>query len=75
MNTLLNELWYQMMLMYLIHSPYGQKHGYSTHEDMIAHFKHRQRLEMRIINELISDKAIILPAKEWKIDDICRHFM
>lgn len=65
-----NELWYQIMQEYLIHSPYGEKHGYCTFEDMITHFKHRQQLEMRIIREVIGDRAIILPAKEWKIDEI-----
>lgn len=65
-----NELWYQMMLEYLIHSPYGRKHGYSVFEDMIAHLRHRQQLEMRIIREIIGDRAIILSAKDWNIDEI-----
>ena len=65
-----NELWYQMMLEYLIHSPYGEKYGYSTFEDMIAHFRHRQQLEMRIIREVIRDSAMVLPAKEWDINEI-----
>lgn len=60
----------KMMSEYLTHSPYGNKHGCSTFEDMINHFKRRQRLEMHIIREIISDNAIILPAKEWKIDEV-----
>ena len=65
-----NELWYQMMLEYLMHSPYGKRHGYSTFEDMITHFKHRQQLEMRIIREIIGDRAVILSAKNWTVDEI-----
>lgn len=65
-----NELWYQLMFQYLIHSPYGVKHGYRTFEDMITHFKHRQGLEMHIIKEIVGDNAVILPAKEWKIDEL-----
>lgn len=65
-----NEVWYQMMMEYLIHSPYGEKHGYGTFEDMIAHFKHRQQLEMRIIKEILGDRSIVLFAKDWKIDEI-----
>lgn len=65
-----NELWYSMMLEYLIHSPYGERHGYSTFEDMISHFRHRQQLEMRIIREVVGDRAVILPSKEWKTEDI-----
>ncbi len=65
-----NELWYSLLLKYLIHSPYGKQHGYSTFEDVIAHFRHRQQLEMRVIREVIGDRAVVLPSKEWEMDDI-----
>lgn len=65
-----NELWYSMMLEYLIHSPYGTQHGYGAFEDMIAHFKHRQQLELRIIREILGEHAMILSAKNWKTEDI-----
>ena len=42
-----NELWYQMMLEYLVNSPYGRKHECSAFEDMISHFKHRQELNLK----------------------------
>ena len=63
-----NELWYQMMLEYLINSPYGKKQGCSTFEDLINHFKHRQTLELRLIKEVIGKSAVILPAKEYDIN-------
>lgn len=69
-DNLGNEMWYPLMLEYLIHSPYGKKYGYSTFEDMIAHFRHRQQLELRIIKEVIAGRAIILPAKGWDIEKI-----
>ncbi len=62
-----NPLWYGMMLQYLINSPYGTAHGYSDFKDMVEHFTHRQNLEMRIIKEVVGDKAVIIPAKSWKI--------
>lgn len=62
-----NELWYGLMLEYLIHSPYGRSHGMKVFEDMIAHFRHRQQLELRIINEVVREHAIVLPAKEWEM--------
>lgn len=65
-----NEMWYQLMLQYLIHSPYGEKHQYNDFEDMIAHFKHRQQLELRIIREVVGDRAVVLEAKEWKMEEI-----
>lgn len=67
-----NELWYPMMLQYLIHSPYGAKHGYQSFDDMISHFMHRQKLELRIIKEVIGDNIVILPAKKWNIDELLR---
>lgn len=68
-----NKTWYNIMLEYLINSPYGNEHNYRKFDDMITHFKHRQCLEMRIIREVIGDKAIILPAKNWKINEIIIH--
>lgn len=65
-----NELWYQMMLEYFVKSPYGEKNGCSSFEDMINHFKHRQKLELRIIREVLGDNAVVLPAKEWEIEEV-----
>ena len=59
-----NEVWYELMLNYLIASPYGQQQGYSNFEHMISHFKHRQELEMRIVRDIIGDKAIVVTAEE-----------
>ena len=68
-----NEMWYNLMLQYLIHSPLGEKCGYSTFEDMISHLKHRQQLELRVIREVIGEKAVIFKSKEWEIEEIWRH--
>ena len=65
-----NEMWYNLMLQYLIHSPLGEKSRYSTFEDMITHFKHRQQLELRVIREVIGDKAVLLKSKEWELETI-----
>ena len=65
-----NEMWYPLMMNYLKDSPYGKKHGYEGFEDMVAHFRHRQMLEMRVIKEVLGECAIVLPAKEWKLEDI-----
>lgn len=65
-----NEIWYSLMCEYFIHSPYGEKHGCSTFEDMIAHFRHRQELELRIIREMLGERAVLLPAKDWKIEEV-----
>ena len=65
-----NEMWYNLMIQYLIHSPLGQKEGYSTFEDLIAHLKHRQELELRVIREVIGENAVLLKSKEWKLEEV-----
>lgn len=65
-----NQLWYDLMLKYLIHSPYGIRQGCQGFEDLVNHFRHRQRVELRIINEVVREQAVILPAKEWKIEEV-----
>ncbi|MDE6675222.1 MAG: hypothetical protein K2K19_10505, partial [Acetatifactor sp.] len=59
-----NQLWYSLMMEYLVNSPYGKVHEYKDFEDLISHLKHRQQVELRIIREIIGDRAAILPAKE-----------
>lgn len=66
------EVWFQMMLEYFVNSPYGQKYGCSTEEDLIAHFMHRQQLELTIIREVLGEKAIILPSKGYDIEEIAK---
>ncbi len=65
-----NQLWYQLMLKFLITSPYGKAHGYQNFNDMIAHFEHRQRLELRIIDEVLKEHAVIFPAKQFNTKDV-----
>ncbi len=66
------EVWFQMMLEYFANSPYGQKYGYSTEADLMAHFKHRQQLELSIIQEILGEKAVILPSKGYDIKEIVK---
>lgn len=65
-----HELWYELMLAYLVNSPYGQRHGCKGFDDLTAHFRHRQQVELRIINEIIQEHAIILPAKRWDLEEV-----
>lgn len=65
-----NELWYEMMLDYMASSPYGKKYGFSTFQDLVNHLKHRQELELYIIKKVIGENAIVLPAKEYDMEQI-----
>ena len=64
------ELWYSLMLDYLVHSPYGKKQGYKGFDDMVTHFRHRQQVELRIVKEIVQERAIVLPAKQWSIEEV-----
>lgn len=65
-----NELWYQMMLQYLVTSPYGAKNGCSTFQDLIKHLKHRQQLELAIIREVFGENAVVLTSKEYDMGQV-----
>ena len=65
-----NQQWYPLMLQYLINSPYGKAHGYKGFDDLISHLKHRQQLELRIVKEITEERAVILPAKQWRMEDV-----
>lgn len=67
-----NEMWYPLMLNYLVGSPCGKAHGYTGLEDMITHFEKRRALELGIIQEVLKDSAVIIPAKEYDLDWVAR---
>ena len=67
------EMWYPLMLEYLKQSPYGKKNGFDGFDDMIAHFKHRQAVELRIIEEVVKENAWILPAKKYDLEQIVKR--
>ena len=64
-----NEMWYPLMMGYLTQSPYGRQHGYKDFSDLIAHLRHRQKVELRIIREVIGERVVVIPAKEWRIEE------
>ncbi len=69
-DNLGNEFWYPLMMEYFRQSPYGKKNNLGSFDDLVAHLRHRQQIELRIIEEVIGKRAIILPAKKWKIEDV-----
>lgn len=66
------EAWFEMVLDYFINSPYGKKHGCSTEADLIAHFEHRQQLELAIIREILGEKAVVLSSKGYEIEEVIK---
>lgn len=60
-----NEMWFPLMMNYLKDSAYGKRHGCQDMEDLVAHFKRRRELELRIIKEVLGDYAIVLQARSY----------
>lgn len=65
-----NEMWYPLMLNFLVESPYGKVHGYKDLEDVVAHFERRCKLEFRIMEEVIGKDCLIVPAKAYDLEKI-----
>ncbi len=63
-------IWFELMLAYLKESPYGKTHGYETGEHLCEHMRHRRNVELRIVHEVLGDKAVILQAKRWTEEDV-----
>lgn len=57
------QIWYPIMMEYLVNSPYGKVHGYREFGDLISHLRHRQQVELRIVREILGGRAKIIPAK------------
>ena len=60
-----NEIWYPMMLGFFIDCPYAKARGLQGEDDLIDHFRHRQKLELRICEEIFPDKSMILRSKDY----------
>lgn len=65
-----NELWFPMMCRYFGESVYAMNRGLSGEEALIAHFCHRQELELRICREVFPDRYTILQSKRYGKDEI-----
>lgn len=70
-----NEMWYPLMLRYLNDTPYGKAHPFIGVEDMAKHFRRRMEMERKIIEKVIGEQAIILPAKEYVLEDVVRQVL
>ncbi|MBR4667647.1 MAG: hypothetical protein IKO76_02685 [Butyrivibrio sp.] len=60
-----NELWFPLMINYFNDSPYAQKNGSSGEEGLLGHLRHRQELELRILQEVFEGRYTILESKKY----------
>lgn len=64
------ELWFPLMISYFDSSPYAVSKGLSGEQALLDHFKHRQELELRILEEVFPDKYTLLTSKEYSDDQL-----
>lgn len=64
-----NEMWFPLMMGYFNVSPYARETGVSGEEALLAHFKHRQEMELRICREIFGDRSTVLVSKKWSVGD------
>ena len=62
-----NEMWFPLMLRYFDESPYAKKYRLSGPDDLLAHFKHRQELELEICRDVFVDHYTLLKSKDYSI--------
>ncbi len=73
-----NEVWFRMMLDYLRSSPYGRANGIDGIDGidgLVACMEHRQRIERRILTEIVGDRAILLPEKAYSLDALMQQLL
>ena len=65
-----NEMWFPLMIGYFNDSPYAKSKGLSGEQALLDHFKHRQELELRILQEVFEGKYTLLTSKEYSDDQL-----
>ena len=65
-----NELWFPMLCGFFNDCPYARAHNLKDEEGILAHFAHRQELELRICREVFPDHVTILQSKGYRKDEL-----
>ncbi len=58
------ERWFSLVCEYFDASPWARANGVTGFEGFVAHLRHRQALELRILREIFPEKAILLKSKK-----------
>ena len=60
-----NELWFPMMMEYLEKSPYGIHNNIKGFDGLVEHLKHRQELELRILENVFDGRYQIVKSRSF----------
>lgn len=64
------EWWYTIMMKYLESSPFFIHNDLKGMDGFVKHLEHRRRLELRIIDEVFKNNAIILKSKNYTDEEL-----
>ena len=62
-----NELWFPLMVRYLEDSPYGKLNSLRGMDGLLTHLGRRKKLERRIIDEILKDRALVVKSKKYDL--------
>ena len=62
-----NEMWFPLMMEFIKNCPRGIHLGWNDEECLVRHLCHRKTLELRILQEVFPDHAVILKSKEYDL--------
>ena len=62
-----NEMWFPLMMRYVEESPYGARHGLKGFAGLVAHLERRRNLELRLLQEVFAEHAVILKSKAYEL--------
>ncbi|MBQ6551578.1 MAG: hypothetical protein IJL78_09245 [Lachnospiraceae bacterium] len=66
------ELWFPLMIWYFNKSPYAKKYGFEGEDALLRHFRHRQDLELRIMEEIFPDQSVTFTSKGYTDEDLAK---
>ncbi len=67
-----NEVWFPPLMKYIESSPLGINKGYKGFDGVIVHLENRKQLELRIINEVVKEYAIVVRSCTYEIESIIK---
>ncbi len=65
-----HEIWFAMLMDFFREAPLSKRNGWTTGDDLAAYMHMRQCVERRILKEIVGDSAIILPEKQYRMEEV-----
>lgn len=64
------EMWFPLVVRFVEESPYGKKHELRGINGVVSHLIRRKELEIKIIEKVIKEDALIVESKHYEIGEL-----